>query len=81
MMKDNKTQLLTAFFVGSTIGAVTALLFAPHSGRRMRRIIGNEARNCIDQISEKGRDIYDRCQDLAGDAARFVKRGTSGVAR
>ena len=77
MMRDNKTQLLTALLVGSAVGAVTAMLLTPYSGRRIRRLIGRETKSSIDQISNKGRDIYDRCQDLAGDAARFIKRSAA----
>ncbi len=72
-MQNSHSKLMMAFLVGSTIGGLTALLFAPQSGRRTRRMLRRRAEDSLDHISDTGREIYGRCQTLAGGAARFVR--------
>jgi gas vesicle protein len=72
-MRITRTQMATAFLVGSAIGATSALLFAPVSGRRMRRILRREANHCLNLVSTKSREIQGQYQNLVSSAARFLK--------
>jgi gas vesicle protein len=77
---DHTTNMFVVFLAGSAIGAATALLLAPQSGRRTRRLLRRKAEESLDQLADTGREVYDRCQELAGDAERFVKRQKQSLA-
>lgn len=64
------------------MGASVALLYAPQSGERTRRLIGKKARQHREALAdggrdlyEKGRDLYDRGRRVADDAAELFERG------
>ena len=48
------------FILGACIGAVTALLFAPHSGEETRRLIASRAREGADFVATRGKEVADR---------------------
>lgn len=86
-MANNRIGIVSALLIGSAIGATVALLLAPQEGRKTRRMIRRQAEDSLDQlsdagkqISEIGRDIYDRCREFAGDAVRLVEKGTRAIA-
>ena len=64
--------------VAGTIGAGVALLFAPHSGQRTRRLIRRKAEQYIqdagDDVIEKTEEIYLWGRQAAGDTARRLRR-------
>jgi gas vesicle protein len=62
---NNIVGVLVATVIGSLIGAVTMLLFAPQSGRDTRM-----------QIQEKGIQLRDRTTELVEDAVAQVRSGT-----
>jgi len=65
--------MATMFLVGSAIGAGAALLYAPVSGRRMRRILRREAKDYWDAISNKSNKVQSQCRNMVNGAARFLK--------
>ena len=86
-MADNRIGMISGLLIGSAIGAAVALLFAPQDGRKTRRMIRRRAEDSLDQlseagkqISEVGRDVYDRCREFAGEAVRLVEKGTRAIA-
>ena len=56
---------LTFLFIGLGAGALAALLFAPKSGKQMRRMLRRKY--------EDARDVIDDWQDQAGDV---IEKGT-----
>lgn len=56
---------LTFLFIGLGIGAVSALLLAPKSGRQMRRT-----------LRRRYEDARDRFEDWGDQAGDYVERGT-----
>ncbi|MCL2039654.1 MAG: YtxH domain-containing protein [Bacteroidetes bacterium] len=72
-MKDDtskvKTFLLGAL-IGGTVGAVTALLFAPKSGRELRR-----------DIVDSTTDMYDKANDLIQEAKQKTNNIVDSVKR
>lgn len=55
---------LTFLFIGLGAGALAALLFAPKSGRQMRKLLRRKY--------EDARDVIDDLQDQAGD---YIEKG------
>jgi len=64
--------------VAGTIGAGVALLFAPHSGLRTRRLIRRKAEHYIQEaradMAEKTEDLYRRGKEAAEHTARRLRR-------
>lgn len=66
---------LTFLFIGLGIGAVTALLLAPKSGRQMRRTIRRkyeDARERLDDLSDQAGDVVERGTKWAKDARERI---------
>jgi gas vesicle protein len=64
-MKDTRVGGRVGFLlVGTAIGATAALLFAPESGVRTRRILRRKGQDVGDYIVDAGKEIVDRCEDL-----------------
>jgi len=77
---------LVWFLVGAAVGAGVALLYAPQSGDRTRRLLGRKLADGRDALSEQGSDLLDRSRELfekgrkvADDAAELFERGRSMV--
>jgi gas vesicle protein len=84
-MEDTGDRILW-FVVGAALGASVALLYAPMTGDRTRRIIGRKARESRDVLGESGRDLLDKGRDLykqgrrvADEAADLFERGRKMV--
>jgi gas vesicle protein len=48
---------------GVGIGAVTALLYAPKSGKETRKLISRKAEDSVDFVSERGREIRKQAEE------------------
>jgi gas vesicle protein len=76
------------FLAGAALGAIGALLFAPMSGRRLRRELSREGRRVSNRVAEtaeqlrdKSSDAYESAASVASDAVRSVKRAAHSMAR
>jgi gas vesicle protein len=81
-MAQETTDRLVWLVAGAAIGASIALLYAPHSGKDTRRLIGKKARQGREaieevgqEIADKGRDLYEKGRRVADDAAELFERG------
>ena len=61
-MMKNVTGLITAAFTGFAAGVLTGIFIAPRSGRETR-----------EEISEKGREIYEKGKETAEDMMKESK--------
>lgn len=85
MAQDNGERFVW-FLAGATIGAAVALLYAPQSGDRTRRLIGQKLADGRDTLADsgadlidKGRELYKKGRRVADDAAEMFERGRSMV--
>ena len=85
-MARNNGETLVWFLVGAAMGASVALLYAPQSGDRTRRLLGRKLADGRDVLSEQGSDLLEKSRDLfekgrkvADDAAELFERGRSMV--
>jgi len=70
------------FIAGAAVGAAIALLYAPASGQKTRKYIGEKAQEGRDALAERGeelvergRGLYERGRKIADDAAGMFERG------
>jgi gas vesicle protein len=73
--KSGAATALTFLFIGVGIGTIVALLFAPKSGRQMRRTIRRryeDARDVIDDIGDQAGEYVDRGREWANVAREKV---------
>ena len=85
-MARNNGDTLVWFLVGAAVGAGVALLYAPQSGDRTRRLLGRKLADGRDVLSEQGSDLLEKSRDLfekgrkvADDAAELFEKGRSMV--
>ena len=69
------SNTLTTFAVGVGIGALVGLLFAPASGKKIRRYITRTAKHGLDDAASTGK----RWSRLAQDTVDEVKSSVVGV--
>jgi gas vesicle protein len=70
---------LTFLFIGLGIGAISALMFAPRSGKQMRRDLRRryeDARESLEDWSEQAGDLLER----GGEWARTAKKKVAPIA-
>jgi gas vesicle protein len=65
MTEDNDAGRLAYFLVGTGLGAVVALLFAPKTGRELRENIAETTRRGVDKASETYQTTRERALDAA----------------
>ncbi|KHD85878.1 YtxH domain-containing protein [Heyndrickxia ginsengihumi] len=66
-----KTKLVYGFLIGSTVGAITALLTAPSSGQELRKQISEKK----DDWLQDGRDILNNLKDLKESIGKLSTEG------
>lgn len=81
MAQDNAGRVLW-FVAGVAIGSTIALLYAPQSGERTRKLIGKKAREGREvltdsgrELVDKGRELYEKGRKVADSAAEMIERG------
>jgi gas vesicle protein len=82
MAADNSGEKAMWFLAGVAVGAALGMLFAPKSGRELRRMISEKTSEGREKLVEagkdiydKGRDLYEKGKDIAEDAADLFERG------
>lgn len=74
-MKENGKSLLWGVVVGGVIGSVSALLFAPKSGKELRGDIAAGTR----QVTDKTQELAARVGEQGSQLIERVKDGAAGV--
>ncbi len=84
--RNEGADIFVWFLAGVAVGAAVGMLFAPKTGREMRRLIGKKTEEGRDYVVDtgrdlytKGRDLYERGKDLAEDAAELIDKGRKVV--
>ena len=85
-MARNNGDTLVWFLLGAAVGASVALMYAPQSGDRTRRMIGRklaDGREVLEEqgseLLEKSRDLFEKGRKVADDAAELFEKGRSMV--
>lgn len=67
---------LTFLFIGLGAGALAALLFAPKTGKQMRRTLRRryeDAREVLDDFTDQASDVIDRGAEWANTARERIE--------
>jgi gas vesicle protein len=74
---------LTFLFIGLGVGALSALLFAPQSGKQTRKQLRRKYEDALDTVedwTDQAGDMWDKGLDYAKDTAKDAKdRGADYV--
>jgi gas vesicle protein len=90
MMRHRETPgsngFLGAFVLGSLVGGVTALLFAPSSGRRLRRSLARGGRrfrrrawDSVESAQERAQAAVDQASESLHEIAEDARRMTRNL--
>jgi gas vesicle protein len=77
-MKDQTSEFavgLSMLFVGFAVGALTALLLAPQTGKQMRKSLRRkyeDAREAVEDLGDQAGEWVDKGSDWAEKAKRSV---------
>jgi gas vesicle protein len=75
---------LTFLFIGLGIGALSALLFAPQSGEKTRKMLRrryDDALDTVDDWTEQASDVWEKGVDYAKDAKERVADKVAPMAK
>jgi gas vesicle protein len=74
------TNLILGILAGAAVGVIGALLFTPHKGSVMRKIITRKGEEYVDLLEEKMDDwlmnIDSHISEVKKEVAGFVKEAT-----
>jgi gas vesicle protein len=82
--RSTVSTAITFLFIGLGVGALAALLFAPRSGRQMRKLLRRKYEDAVDQADElldRGTELFERGSDFAQTAREKVKPFAQAAAR
>jgi gas vesicle protein len=86
MSSSNGYSFVAGFFLGSTLGAAVALLFAPKSGAELREDLAAEGKKLrettsgnVSEIREKGEELYGKVRETIHETAEGVKRAARTI--
>ena len=81
-MRDHNGEKFLWLITGLGLGAGFALLFAPKSGRDLRRYISRMAEDCRENVADtgedvvkKGKQVFERSKAVVDEALDFVEKG------
>jgi len=75
---------LTFLFIGLGVGALTALLFAPQTGEKTRKVIRRKYEDALDTVedwADEASDMWEKSVDYAKDAKEKVADKVAPMAK
>ena len=82
--RSSASTAITFLFIGLGIGALAALLFAPRSGRQMRKLLRRKYQDAVeqaDELLERGSELFERGSEFAQTAREKVKPFAEAAAK
>lgn len=78
-MSSNKKSFWVGALIGSVIGSVSALLFAPKSGRELRKDIAEGAQQVSERTQQWAKQVGDQTEELITSAKGKVASFKQGL--
>jgi gas vesicle protein len=80
--QDNLANNIGWFVAGAVVGMTAAILLAPQSGKKTRKIISDKTQQGKEAVTDTSKEVYDRSKEmidkgrqLVEDAADLFDRG------
>ena len=73
-MSDNENGLLPAFLLGGLVGSIFTFLYAPSSGRELRRNIKDEIDNFVKKAQKKEEELINKAKATADDLVLIAEQ-------
>jgi gas vesicle protein len=80
-MSNENGGFVAGFFVGAALGAVTALLFAPMSGRELKDTLVEERRKLREKTDRAIADLRQRGDELVERTRKAALQTAEGVSQ
>lgn len=76
MFQDHKDKngLLIGFLSGAVVGAVVGLLYAPKSGKKMRRALNNKAQDIMDDAEDLLKTTKKRTSEAVHEGKKMAEQ-------
>ncbi len=74
MGHHRKNGFAVGAIVGGIIGGVTALLFAPKPGKKMREELAEDAHDILERACQYSIELAEKAQEIAEDAEATAKK-------
>ena len=75
--EEREDGKLTWFLMGAALGAATAILFAPKSGKETRDLIAQKAQDASNAVNDTSRDLYERGKGVLDKGKQVVDDAAS----
>jgi gas vesicle protein len=72
MMRNNWSEITSAFAIGIGVGAILGMVLAPKSGEETRAMLRKKAQEGIDEAVEQGKRVARGAQRAADNAREYV---------
>ena len=82
--RSTASTAITFLFIGLGVGALAALLFAPRSGRQLRKLLRRKYEDAVEQadgLIDRGTELFERGSEFAHTAKEKVKPFARAAAR
>jgi len=77
MNNDNVIGFGIGLLTGAVIGGAIALLYAPQSGKKTRKLIKDKATEVVDEVKEEATEVVDEVKEKASGIMDKVKEVAS----
>ncbi len=80
--RSNTSLAFSLLFVGIAIGAIAALLYAPKTGKKMRRALRRkfeDARGAMEDLGDQAGDWIDKGSDLVDKGSDWAEKAKSRI--
>ncbi len=74
--ENDLSNNLAWFVAGAVVGMTAAILMAPQSGKKTRRLISDKTQQGYEAVAETSKDVFDRSKELVDKGRQLVEDAT-----
>jgi len=71
--QDNLANNIGWFVAGAVVGMTAAILLAPQSGKKTRRLIADKTQQGKEAVADTGKEVYDRSKEMIDKGRQLVE--------
>jgi gas vesicle protein len=73
-LKNGSMKFVEGLMIGGAVAATVALLYAPKSGKKLRKDIRRKSNELIDDAESRFDDIQEMAENVVDDAEKRIKK-------